>query len=334
MSTYAISGDLGDLIYSLRICFEVNDPNSTYFLVDRPFTKAWTQPRLNALVPLVEAQPYIGRAIHGEYLSEPSHDFTDFRRGGHPYLVNLPDMMADWLGINTPLPYRPWLTAPNPIPSTRPIFHRSPRYHNPLFPLEQVFERFNPVCVGLPSEHKLVEEELGRCVDFMETDNYLDLANRIAGCPLFIGNQSSPAAIAIGLGIPTILETCDWVPDCIYTNAPVCYSFYGGFTLNGKQTGQPPFTFHLDTTTLPPGGWKWFDRENNIELKSRDTLSQFVRKLDKMGSKVSKEWVSSYTTISLYKQGRLKLDKLESIHTHLVASGHNNQSLTSRDNSL
>jgi hypothetical protein len=268
---FAMSGDLGDVIFSLRIAHQINDPEATYYLTDRPFTKAWNKARLDALIPLLEAQPYIDRAIHGEPI-KASHDMTDFRQVGHPFFTPLADLHAKWLGMELP-DYTPWLTAePNPDFEGKVIIHRSPRYHNMHFPWQRIIDHFGDrvVAVGLPEEHAMFERFISRKIPLIQTENYLECAEILTGCSLFIGNQSSPCAIAIGLGIPVIQETSPRVPDCVYTGANAFYAAGAHVEVDGITIGTP-LRRHIDRNVIPPGGWR-------LNGKSNTTFSTLVTK--------------------------------------------------------
>jgi hypothetical protein len=263
--SYAMSGDLGDVLYSLRIAHQINDPRSTYYLVDRPFTKPWNQARLDALTPLMEAQPYIGRVAYGEYEEEPTHNFTDFRRGGLPWGMNLADTHAAWVKVKL-RPYTPWLTID---PSTemvgKVLVHRSPRYHNPLFPWRQLGEAFGDrmVAVGVEDEYAVIQDALGLDVPLRKTKDYAELARLIAGCSLFIGNQSSPMAIALGLGVPVVQEVCLRHPDCVYQGANACYSHNGLVVISGEEYGHGQEDY-ISTTVTPPGGWQFVKSDGSV----------------------------------------------------------------------
>lgn len=255
--TYAMSGDLGDIIYSMRTCYQLNDPKSTYYLVDRPFTKAWNQGRLDALIPLMQAQPYLGKVVYGEPQEPLTHDFIDFRRGGLPYALSLGEIHANWVGV-TLKPYTPWLFAkPSEEFNGKIVVHKSPRYANPLFPWKQLAAEYGHkmVAVGVSDEYPIICDSLGLNIPLRETKSYLELAELIAGADLFIGNQSSPCSIALGLGIPVVQETSIRHPDCIIGGANAYYGWSSEVVINGKSFGEEVEEY-LSKDVVPPGGWE------------------------------------------------------------------------------
>ena len=117
------------------------------------------------------------------------------------------------------LPYKwstePWLTVPDPIKTSPVVIHRSPRYHNDSFPWCKVVEKYkgNIVMIGMRSEHETFCKQFGE-VPYLHTKDYLELARVIAGAELFIGNQSSPYAVAEGLKKRTCQEMCLRIANC------------------------------------------------------------------------------------------------------------------------
>jgi hypothetical protein len=293
MNSYALSGDIGDVIFSLRACHALKE-SGIYYLNDRPFTKAWDKARLDALLPLIESQPYIESAMHGE-APEPTHDFTDFRRGGLPYMVNLSVIIARWVGVELPSDrHEPWLTAePSPTTAGKVIIHRSPRYHNNQFPWRTLAEAYGDrmVAVGLPGEHQALEIELGRKVPLVETASYAELASLIAGADLFIGNQSSPHALAAGLGVPIIQETSSRPPDCIFPSKTTFHVADGFVSVDGVDYGTRSTT-RLDPNTLPPGGWRY----DGMKAASLNSLIRDVARVCGTTNEEAKDLIVEETT--------------------------------------
>lgn len=265
--SYAMSGDLGDIIYSLRTCHQLNDPNSIYYIVERPFTKPWNQARLDALMPLMEAQPYLGEVVYQEPQEKLTHDFIDFRCG-LPYSVSLSDIHAAWVKVQLN-PYTPWLfvNKSNEM-AGKVLVHKSPRYANHKFPWKALADKYGDrmVAVGVEDELHVLTTALGRNVPFRKTKSYLELAELMAGCELFIGNQSSPCAIALGLGIPTVQETCLRQPDCIFPGANAYYGWSSEVIIDNQLFGSR-IQVYIDKNIVPPGGWIVYT-ENGTRMQS------------------------------------------------------------------
>ena len=115
--------------------------------------------------------------------------------------------------INHKLLHEPWLTPVDPIiiPGKSLVVNRTSRYlqaeaHPKWFELLQNNLCEQAVFVGSASEHESFESVFKTQIDFFPTANLLELCRVIQGCELFIGNQSSALAIAIGLGKPYLCE--------------------------------------------------------------------------------------------------------------------------------
>ena len=215
---FGSSGDLGDILLMLPLIQQLGGKHCLW-LYDRPWTKR-IEPRFHLIEPLLSAQPYIeyvavgnGKAIE--------YDLSTFRERYVPTRTLLASH-ADWAALKYGLPAatgdKPWLTVePSPVSRGRVVIARSPRYHNPHFSWSQILAHYGDklLFVGIPEEHADFIQAFG-AVEFAPTSNMLEVAQLIAGSELFIGNQSSPNAIAEGLKHPRIQETNLRVPDCVF----------------------------------------------------------------------------------------------------------------------
>ena len=115
--------------------------------------------------------------------------------------------------------------------------------------------------IGVPHEYRDFSGEFG-LVEYLPTQNFLEIAQAIAGSLLFIGNQSSPMAVCEGLKHPSIQETSLDPADCIYKRSNAQYCFDGTATLPGF--GREDLKLHaaklnpigISTETTPPGMWQ------------------------------------------------------------------------------
>lgn len=185
--------------------------------------------RFESIKPLLEAQPYIGRVEWQDTPQECTHDFSGFRVN-QQYGENLLDWQGRFMGV-TPS-HDPWLTCIRSGKSLgRTVIARSQRYHNPGFPWHVVLHKHrNCLFVGLESEHFEFCRTVGR-VEFMPTNNLLELAEVIAGANLFVGNQSCPYWVAAGLGVPIIQESWPHSPNSQVHRPNAKYLIRGPFSL-------------------------------------------------------------------------------------------------------
>lgn len=263
--TFGHSGDFGDIVFALAL-IERSGGGHHVRLYDRPYTKAIST-RANVIVPLLEAQPY----VKSVQMAEPDENTIDLSKFRSHYQPDRTLLMSHCLyaarAYGTPVARGAdaWLTAkPSETTNGRVVIARSPRYHNDKFPWKRILAHYGDACVfiGLREEHSAFEAAFG-LVDYLKTDNLLDVAEAIAGSDLFVGNQSSPNSVAEGLKHSRILEVNERNPDCIYPNHGVlCYD---GFLSElpvaaGKERevfAKAPIFRELATLISPPRGWKY-----------------------------------------------------------------------------
>jgi len=215
------SGQLGDIVYSLPA---VRAGGGGDFLVDCG-SRWWSHfpgDPVAALAPLLEAQPYVRRARRwsGERPDVNLDGFRDYYQGPGPthWFLNIAEAHLQAVGLGRDV--SPWLSAPrDPRSAGKVVLHRSTRFPSPYFRWSELVGRLRDdeaLCVGLPQEHARLQQIAGRRLAYLPTADLLELAGVIAGCRLFVGNQSSPMAVALGLGVDVVQETCPSCPNCLF----------------------------------------------------------------------------------------------------------------------
>lgn len=215
MSSFLHSGDLGDIIYALPVIKRLG--GGKLFLCSRDFTKPMSAERYEAIKPLLLAQPYI-TGVEQHKGQKVTHDFTGFRVC-YDRKQTLTDSQAAYIcPQKAPDSRSAWLTAPSPEKHGRAVLARSPRYHNAewdsIWP-DVLKEYPDALFIGLKEEHEAFCQAFGK-VEYRRTTTFLEIANLIAGSSIFIGNQSSPYAVAEGLKHRSIQETHPTTRDCIF----------------------------------------------------------------------------------------------------------------------
>jgi hypothetical protein len=94
------------------------------------------------------------------------------------------------------------------------ILARSERYRNSTISYSFLDGLENVLFIGVKSEYEDMKKEIPN-LKWFQTENFLEIAQMIAGCKFFIGNQSFPYSIAEGLKAPRILEAYYHVPHVI-----------------------------------------------------------------------------------------------------------------------
>jgi hypothetical protein len=214
------TGDLGDIIAGLPVIRQLG--GGELVIGNHGGMYAGWRPmegeRFNAIKPLIEAQNYIS-SVRFEYPPQDvDFDLSGFRKVYSRHYT-LSEAQAKWLNVSD-LDLSPWLeVTPSGLSKGRIIVARSGRYHNPTFPWVQLVKRYGQRMgfVGLKDEFDaFVRSTCGTgMVSYVPTSTLQEVAALIKGSDLFIGNQSCPCWIAMGLGHRMIQETHPFIHDSI-----------------------------------------------------------------------------------------------------------------------
>lgn len=109
----------------------------------------------------------------------------------------------------------PWITVPSPrpVPGKPFVINRTlrgfapPGCHAQWHTWREQGIDQKSVFVGLPDEYTAFCDLTGWNLEYLPTKDMLELAEVIAGCERFMGNQSVALSIAQGLGVPYAYET-------------------------------------------------------------------------------------------------------------------------------
>lgn len=265
--SWRISGDAGDGVFQLALMHKLGGRHIVR-CVDRPgVTSPWT-PRVPLIKRLFEAQPYIEAVEISE--EDVDIDLVAFRRW-HSNTTTLPMANCAEYQMQTGKFLRadgsePWLfVEADPSFSRKIIISRSPRYNNRRFPWKKIVDHYGPrlIFVGLREEHQAFVEGFGDVL-YLPTPTLWEVARAIAGSALFIGNQSSPHAIALALGKDIISEVGTEQPDCIFSRENVQYVGDGECCLpDVSGSGEleiPPYIdipASFNRRMVPPGFWQY-----------------------------------------------------------------------------
>jgi hypothetical protein len=231
-NTFRHSGTLGDLIYSLsivkkmppgRFLVALNNIESCVAQygyrpdeVDPAHRGRFTEQDYAWLQPLLKRQSYIDSvATWSQGDAEPTVDLDRFRgtlfRGFEGNYVeayhrafNLPFAMQDYDTA--------WLEA-DPVRVKPIVVSRTHRYRCPNG--NAVWQSMvadadlvnNGIFIGTSAEHEDFVQVTGVAIPYYSVDNFLELANVVAGAELVMANQNFVYSLAMGLGVSTVLET-------------------------------------------------------------------------------------------------------------------------------
>lgn len=229
MKSAVIGGDAGDVLYSLaavralgieRLYLNVNPKYKLRGIGETKFNEKMAL----AIKPLIEAQPYIKEVAL--YDGEPvDYNLDLFRYYGDLTWSNLCYTMLKTFGCDPEEMKKQWLFVEPKKMEKIVLINKTDRYLNQEVDWNQFVEAYGDFMafVGLESEYQAFIKEFKCDIPHYPTKDFLELAQLIAGSSLFIGNQSSPYAIAEGLKKDTVQVVCDECPNCIFPRSNAHY---------------------------------------------------------------------------------------------------------------
>jgi hypothetical protein len=225
---FSHSGHLGDIIYSIPTMIKLSEGRkiNLYLRINMPnlnFTNRMKHPNGNVMLteksieliaPLLLKQSEFNKC---EILTNQNinYDLTLFRKFPFDYRMG---SIARWYflcyGINFDLG-KNWLTVtPNFKYKNSIIISRSSRYNTPGIDYSFLNKYNNLFFIGTKEEYNEMKKQIDK-IEFIEINNFLEMAEAISGSKLFIGNQSFPFSIAEALKIKRVLEVFPQCPNVI-----------------------------------------------------------------------------------------------------------------------
>lgn len=216
------SGNAGDVVYALPTIKKIHEvtnipiylylrlnqssPEQVYSNTSHSMGNVMiSQNMSNMLFPLFNSQDYIYKCE--AYQNQKIHINLDFFRSKIIPLSN--SNLARWCGYVTgftPELWKPWIKVePNFSYADKIILARSERYRNSTISYSFLKQYKKIIFIGVKSEYEDMKKAIPS-LQWLQVNNFLELAQIIAGCKFFIGNQSFPYSIAESLKIPRILE--------------------------------------------------------------------------------------------------------------------------------
>lgn len=223
--TFKTSGALGDIIYAIPTIQSLCDKAELCLVPDvvSPIP-AWagkrqevlcTREQMESLFPLLNQQPVFRRVMlhdqrscHYDLDAFRSVQF-DFSRWSimHYHQLVYPESSPDFS--------LPWLSVePSDDFKDQILVNRTCRYRNENISYKWLAGRSDVTFVGTAEESNVFAKDCGR-VPCVRAEDALQLARWIAGCKLFIGNQSFAFALAEALKVWRMLEVYPKCPNVI-----------------------------------------------------------------------------------------------------------------------
>lgn len=176
--------------------------------------KILTEKSVEMIAPLLLSQPEFAVC---DVLTDQriDYDLDEFRNFPFDYNTN---HICRWYfhmyGISADLG-KPWLAVePDRSFADEIVIARSFRYRAPGISYNFLNAYPNLTFVGLKEEYEDLKQSIPK-LKYKPVQNFLELAQVIAGCKFFIGNQSFPFSLAEALKVKRVLEVCFECPNVI-----------------------------------------------------------------------------------------------------------------------
>ncbi|MES2382387.1 MAG: hypothetical protein V4538_15175 [Bacteroidota bacterium] len=192
------------------------------------------RPLFDMVKPLLDSQEYIqsmeiynGQSVHLDF---------DVIRG--KTFVNMPHgSLASWLTFAFPdLHYdisKPWVHLPQEkiqieeVTKGKIVVNFTERYRNGL--MDYFFlKNYAPdlIFAGTETEYFKFCNQWQLTIPRLEIKNFLELAHALRGCRFLLSNQSFQWNLATALGVPRVLEVCQYAQNCLPFYGEDNYGFF------------------------------------------------------------------------------------------------------------
>jgi len=321
---FYISGELGDIIYSLPSIKYLGGGN-LYIggQFDKfPNYKVLDKNLVNQLSEILLQQPYIKNVYFSETCPNNVIDLNQFKNRFIDWnnnklndnevdklrRTNISTLFSNLLKVPTTICSNKWLT--NKISQSEFIVvNRSLKYHNEKFPWTEIVTNFKEYIrfIGHKDEYDDFCNKFGK-VNYVETPKLIDVFNIISECAVFIGNQSFCYSLAEGLKKNCIQETDTWISNCQY------FRDNSLIFKNGENCNFSDVDFFLRKN-----GFKKLNEPNTVTIKSNKKKIFYIGQSGTSGyAKAAKGYIYDF-----YKQGHhvdwlpLKFDQSVECRTEL-----------------
>lgn len=233
-------GNSGDIIHSLCFCKAIAKEHGRkvklYLGINAPARYGSPHPLGNVqlnrefaekIIPLVKAQPYIDNCEIWANQEHIEYDLNEFRKVGMDLGRGCITRWYNGRWITPVDMTTPWLTVtPSEDWSNCILVNKTERYSNRQVSYKCITNKKNFVFLGLPSEAAMFRDKYFVKLPNIVANDFLQLAQWIAGCKAFIGCQSFCYAIAMALKKePRALEVCPSCPNVV-DPGPNAYEYW------------------------------------------------------------------------------------------------------------
>lgn len=217
----------GDIIYSIPAMLSIANGKKIRLYLDvtqkTMYTskmnhynkdKILTTKSVDFIKPLILSNPQfeVCKILENEIID---YDLNEFRKYPFDYRMG---HICRWYFLAFGITYNlsnPWLNVnPNYFLKNDIVIARSFRYRTLGINYQFLSKYNNLKFLGLPEEFEDIKTQIPN-IEYIKVSNALEMAETIAGCKFFIGNQSFPFSIAEALKIKRVLEVNNENPNVI-----------------------------------------------------------------------------------------------------------------------
>tara|TARA_Y100000034_G_scaffold135112_1_gene205733 strand:- start:6046 stop:6822 length:777 start_codon:yes stop_codon:yes gene_type:complete len=209
--------NIGDFVYSLVMVRHLGGGNFYLSAPQGKYKVEELNPFYKSIPEYFKTLPYINEAgIHTQRRKRMFHIGAYSRVARTERHRNLISCFFQAYKLKEPDKYHPWLFPTATATEYPIIWNKTPRYKDS----RKVNYRFlmgrdDVYFVGTQQEFLRIKKNYPK-VNHLVVSTFAELVNTINSARVFIGNQSAPLSLAVGLGKNRLLEECKYMPNCTF----------------------------------------------------------------------------------------------------------------------
>ena len=223
-------GHLGDVIYSIPAMLALSKGKGINLYLNTAIKNTYhgslkhhsitniSERSVEFLKPLIQSQQQF---IECKSLENEVYDYNLNNIHQFPFNLKVGNIVR-WYFLTYGVNYdttKPWLhVKPNEAYGNSIVIARSFRYRSPGIDYSFLSKYTNLFFVGLEDEYVDMKKSIQN-LQHLKVNTALELSEAIAGCKLFIGNQSFPFALAEALKVKRVLEVDFLTPNVMVDGA-------------------------------------------------------------------------------------------------------------------
>ena len=207
---FVCGGRIGDFINSLYVISRLAETPACLYITGSNYGGDSFSRGVDAtyidLQKLVTAQPYVKSFHSANTINEQFVNLNSWRMSDKLYKANWTEIFNSYYALPAQDKFTPYLSVESDNRfKDYVIIHRSSQRHTNNFPWESIIKNNKVVFVGFDSSEMNTLPNASS-IEFFQPKDFYEYACIIKGAKGFIGNQSSPLALAYGVGQRVLAE--------------------------------------------------------------------------------------------------------------------------------